>query len=533
MKKIIVAIALMLFVLSGCKSTDSGNNNSSNNVQNENNTSTSAEGTSDDIVLSMRTTQNLNPLTNEDSSVDNALKLMFEPLVDIDENFKPKDAIAESWSFLPSGNALTLKIKDNLYWHDGTPITADDVVFSINVMKSSPENAVYKTCGLNISYCKKIDDLNVEIGFSRAYSGNIYYLFFPVISSSYYGNNMESKKLEPMGSSAYGFKSFTPAKELRLIKTDNSFGKSAITEEISIIITPDRNTDLYSFDQGILDIIYADITEMGKYDNTGTRQISEYPTRYLDYVGFNYNRSIFRDKAVRQAVAYALPKKNILESVYLSHAQITDTIVNPSSWLYEDDVEKYDYNVEKAKEVLETGGWVDDDGDGIRERVTNSLNEKLNFKILVNEENDERKQIAYRLAEELRSVGMFATVEAVPFADYQDRLAKNQFDMYIGGVSQNPIPDFTYLLGSGGSMNYSNYSDDEVNSILSQCRNSFDENSMKEAFSNLQKYVASEVAYIPIVYRNSSIFANNRINGDINATETNIFRNAYKWYIKK
>ena len=152
MKKIIVAIALMLFVLSGCKSTDSGNNNSNNNVQNENNTSTSAEGTSDDIILSMRTTQNLNPLTNEDSSVDNALKLMFEPLVDIDENFKPKDAIAESWSFLPSGNALTLKIKDNLYWHDGTPITADDVVFSINVMKSSPENAVYKTCGLNISY---------------------------------------------------------------------------------------------------------------------------------------------------------------------------------------------------------------------------------------------------------------------------------------------------------------------------------------------------------------------------------------------
>ena len=82
-------------------------------------------------------------------------------------------------------------------------------------------------------------------------------------------------------------------------------------------------------------------------------------------------------------------------------------------------------------------------------------------------------------------------------------------------------------------MNFTGYSNEQTDLFLSSCNNSFTDEDMKNSFSALQKYVAEEVVYLPIVYRNSAIFANNRINGDISATETNIFENCYSWYIKK
>ncbi len=533
-KKIALLAAIAIFIFSGCSGDKNNSQTTDNSIVVENTTSSESSESKNEIVLSMRTTQNLNPLTNEDESVDNILKLMFEPFVAIDETFKPQPSIAESWAFSEDGRTLSIKIKDNLYWHNGGKITADDVVFSVNTIKSSSENSVYKECGNNIVSCTKNGELNVSITFSRAYSGNIYYLTFPIISSSYYGSGkIEDKNLEPMGNSAYGFKSFTPAKELRLVKTDNSFGKTAATNDVCVNITPNKDTDLYSFDQGIIDVVYANVTEMGKYGTSNNKQIFEYPTNYIDYVAFNWNKTLFQDKNLRKAIAYALPKEEIAESVYLSHAQVANTIVNPSSWLYESEATKYEYDLDQAKTILEQSGWIDGNNDGIRERTTNELNEVLQFNILVNSENEERKQVALQLSEKLRTIGISATVEAVDFATYQERLLNNNFDIYIGGVEQNIIPDFTYLLGTGGSMNFTGYSSEQTDLFLNACTNSFNDEDMKNSFSALQKYVAEEVIYLPIVYRNSAIFANNRINGDISATATNIFKNCYSWYIKK
>lgn len=536
-KKIALIITFVMFVVSvfsGCSSSDENVENTDNTTNTEAQTNTENYEKGNEIVLSMRTTQNLNPLTNEDESVDNILKIMFEPLIAIDSTGKPQPAVAESWTYSEDGSVLSIKIKDNLYWHNGSKITADDVVFSINTIKGASENSVYKNCVSNIASCTKTGELTVNINFTGLYSGNIYYLTFPIISSAYYGSgNMADKNLTPLGNSAYAFKSFTPAKELRLVKSDNSFGKAAATDEICVNITPDKDTDLYSFDQGILDVIAADVTEMGKYDSTGDRQISEYSTNYIDYIGFNWNRSIFQDKNVRKAIAFAVPKESILESVYLSHGQVANTIVNPSSWLYEDEVEKYEYNLDESKTLLNDSGWIDSDGDNVRDKTTNELKEVLKFNILVNEENEERKQIAVRLCEEFRAIGISATVEAVPFTDYQERLLNNDFDMYVGGIKQNVVPDFTYLLGTGGSMNYTGYSSEQTDLFLHSCRSALTDETMKTSFSSLQKYVAEEVVYIPVAYRNSAIFANRRVNGELSATEINVFQNAYKWYIKK
>ena len=539
MNKKFVNFFVMILVLLICTSCQKDEiieeNLQNNNINQENNLNIENTNKSNEIVLSMRTTQNLNPLINEDESVDNILKLMFEPLIAIDSNFKPQPAIAESWSFSEKGNVISINIKDNIYWHNGNKITVDDVIFSINTIKNAPQNSVYKSCVSNIISYTKTSNTSLNITFLENYIGNIYYLTFPIISSNYYGNGGledDEKKLKPLGNGIYEFKSFIPAKELRLIKANNNFGKEALTNEVCINITPDKDTDLYSFDQGILDVISADITDMAKYDTSDDRQISEYSTNYIDYIGFNWNRKIFFDKNLRKAFAFVLPKENIIESVYLSHAEITNTMINPSSWLYEENVVNYNYNIEHAKTLLDESGFFDVDDDGIREKIIDGKKYILSFSILVNSENDERKQIASKFMEGLKAIGVNAVIESVSYDEYVERLNSKNFDIYIGGIKQSIIPDLTYILGTHGDMNFSSYSDETMDNLLHLSKTAINDNDMKLAFSNLQKYIADEVAYIPVAYRNSAIFANKRIGGELSLTETNVYGNIYKWYLK-
>ena len=153
-------------VFSGCSSSDENVENTDNTTNTEAQTNTENYEKGNEIVLSMRTTQNLNPLTNEDESVDNILKIMFEPLIAIDNTGKPQPAVAESWTYSEDGSVLSIKIKDNLYWHNGSKITADDVVFSVNTIKGASENSVYKNCVSNIASCTQTGELTVNINFT-------------------------------------------------------------------------------------------------------------------------------------------------------------------------------------------------------------------------------------------------------------------------------------------------------------------------------------------------------------------------------
>ena len=90
----------------------------------------------------------------------------------------------------------------------------------------------------------------------------------------------------------------------------------------------------------------------------------QYTSNNYDFIGFNFKKELFQDKSLRQAVAYALPKENLMESVYLKYGVITNTPINPKSWLYEENVALYDYNPSMAATFLKNSGWTDTDGNG-------------------------------------------------------------------------------------------------------------------------------------------------------------------------
>lgn len=488
------------------------------------------------LELSMGMVQTLNPLLNADVSVDRVLHLMFEPLVKIDGTQKVTPNIAQSWYLDETGTVATLVLNTGLRWHDGTPITADDVIYSLDTIAASAENSVYRHCLDRIASYEKNSEASVSITFTENFSGNLYYLEFPVISKAYYGgaNATEStRNLQPMGSGPYAFSAFRQGKELRLAKTANSFTETPYIDEIVVTLTKDSDAELYAFDQGITDAIVSDRMDLGQYENQKAVLFYPFTTNEYECMGFNFRNSTLQDKNIRQALAYAMPKEALVESVYLTHGTAADTPVNPASWLSADAAESYAYDPAKARELLEASGWVDDNGDGFREKTINAFSDRLEFTLLINQESPERLQTASRLKAEYQSVGISLVIDSQPYAAYLEKLESGNFDLFLAGWSMSAVPDLTFLLHSTSPQNYTGYHSEGMDTLLMRANTAKTEEAVLEAYETLQKQIAEDLPYLSIAFRQEGLYVNGRVGGNIVPLESNVFDSIASWYIRE
>ncbi|MDD3570434.1 MAG: peptide ABC transporter substrate-binding protein [Lachnospiraceae bacterium] len=534
MKRILVAFLAVSLFFSGCKAQKDEQSNELIAVQ-VGDANKINKKDNKDLTLSMRTAITLNPLTNEDASVDNILRIMYEPLVGINESYKPVSSIAESWYYASEGRELNLKIKHGLKWHDGSSITADDVIFSLNTLKQAGENAVYKPCIERVASFSKTDDYTVSVRFTEAFSGNIYAMSFPLISSAYYGSESvltSSKNLVPLGNGAYAFDDYTAAKELRLKAVNNSFANRPSIQNIIVNITTDADTDVYTFSQRITDSVVADETVLGKFDLDGGAKKFSYANNYYDFLGFNFNNEIFNDKNVRKAVALAVPTESIIDGIYLSNAVAADTPLNPQSWLNSVTESSYSYDLTGARQCLENAGFKLGENEKVRSKAYSEGVKKLDFTILVNQENEERCQVAYKIAEELNGIGFDVKTEKVNFDDYISRLESGDFDMYMGGWELSIVPEFGFLFRTGGSGNYGGYSNAKTDELIDAMYSAVGEAAMRTAMTQLQMQICSEIPCVSIVFRKSALFVDERIAGNIVPLQFNSYNGIEGWYIE-
>lgn len=478
------------------------------------------------LKLSMRLPKTLNPLVNEDETVGKILQLIFEPLINVDKAGKPSSGLAESWSVSEDGKTLTLQLSTNLHWQDGTSITADDVVYSLNAIRSA-DNNLYKRKLTEVSNVWKSGSNVVNVSFQTASGFHIYDLEVPIVPAAYYRNQKSEKFADTVGSGGFSVASYTPAKELRLKKESNCFGKTPYIDEVSVIILPDQQTEYYAFDTNVIDVIATDELRMGKFDNFNEKKKKQYTTNFFDFIGFNFRNAKLQNLNVRKAIAFALPKQKMIENIYLNHATAASGPIHSASWLYEPQSDLYAYNLGQAVTLLDQAYCVDTNGDGVREFG----GDNLAFSVLVNSENEERRQVAIRLSEELKSIGILLSIEEQPYEIYSQKLAAGDFDLYIGGFLLSPDPDFDFMLASGGVGNFGGYHNTTMDAALYSMRHSVTEMEMKQNSSNFQKFFAEELPYIGMVFHNYAVCTSSRINGNIQPLENNIFYQVENWFI--
>jgi peptide/nickel transport system substrate-binding protein len=470
-----------------------------------------------------------NPLLNEDITADKVFKLMFQPLVALDERQKPVPFLAESFTFAEEGTSVDIVLKAGVLWWDGEPVTADDAAYSLNVLRTAPETAVYKACFQDVGTVSVIDEYTLRINYTRRVGYDPYRLCFPIIPRHYYSDRNTSPYI-PMGNGPYKLETYSNIREMVLSRND-SYATPPFIDSVRIITISGAETEMLAFSHGIIDEMVTTMSEWGKYTGTKQAEVTTYVNTTFDFIGFNFNNRALSDLQVRKAVAHAVNRRLIEDSVFLNHAAPALTTISPASWLYEPVTASYPYNPETARALLTNAGY-ELNAEGVMFKQDGGL--ALSFKILVNEENTERVKIAAILKENFAEAGIQCEITALPFEEYEKRLKEKNFDLMVGGFRLAPAPDPSFAFHSSGineGGNYFSYRSDIMDALLSSLPTISDEDNFIKAYSEYQKLFAGDLPCIGLVFRESAVLTDTRIYGEKRPAINNEFYNIHEWFI--
>ena len=522
-----VLLLLLIFILVGC-------NNREDDIQinEEKNEITYIPNNTGKLSISMRPPKTLNPLINQDVTVDNVLKLIFEPLFTLDNKLKPIPNLASSIEYLDNGRSAIIHLNQGISWSDGTSLSAEDVIFSLNVIKSASGSAIYKEIVSNISGYSAIDNSTVKINFYNSNGALGYELCFPIIPEHYYKNGLSlnsTQNMKPIGNGPFEFQNYVTVKEMNLTTNSSYFKNQPSIKDINVIISSDDETDFYSFDQGITGALEESLTDWGKFGGSRKVSYNSVLTNYFDFIGFNFRNYILQDVKVREAIAISLNKEKLVNDAYLGQGLITESFINPKSWLYNKELVEYNYNLKQARQLFLQSNYKFNDQTKKLQKVVSGVATDLKFKVIVNEENSERVKIAHVLKTNLESIGITIDLVVVDFDTYSRMLQSHDFDLFLGGVNFSNYPDFDFLLGSSNGNNYFYYSNNYVDELLSNLKHSANSEEYLVNLNQLQQAVLDDIPFISIAFRQNILLLDPSIKGDISPRKNNIYYGINNW----
>lgn len=487
------------------------------------------------LKISIRNPVTLNPLLNEDQTVDQVLKLVFEPLFAIDHQYKPVPHLVESYAISPDNSYITLKLKNGLSFNNGEALTAYDVQYSIEVLKDAPPNVIYKNCVDNIQRTSVTDNQTIKIYFKQPYAFATYYLTFPIVSATD-SKRADYDPFKPIGSGLYQIKDFTSMKVLNLMAAEQHKNKVFI-ENIEVTITRDADVEKNAFEQNLLDLIFPSKFDWFEHSDSGNQRTMTYTTNYFEFIGFNFTNELLSNVVVRQAIANSINRDEIAEKQFLSQVVITDAPVHPDSWLNPaDSLITYNYDINQAKNLLKGINLQDANKDGYYDQTVGGATQNITLKLLVNKENLSRNKVAVMIQEYLDKAGLVVEIDAVDKVTFNEKLLTGEFDLVLTGWKLSVVPDYSDMFHStqieDGS-NFIKYNNPVMDQALADVFNASDEGMLYTNFQTFRNLYVEEMPYFSLYFMNSMVKTNNDVYGELKPTTDHVFNGIENLYISR
>lgn len=510
-KRLIAAImATSLVILAGCSSkTTSGQNTTA--AKKQGGTFIMAVG-SDPMVL--------NPMYGNDRTTMTINNSLFAPLF-IQDGDKLRYYLAES--FTPSSDFMTytLKLKKNLKWHDGKAITADDMIFTMDKIMDEKQNSFLRDGFIidnkPVEY-KKVDDLTVEFKLPKltmAFTAAVAQVS-PIpkhIFESEADIAKSSKNESPIGSGPFKYKEAKKGETVTLVRNDDYFDGKPNFDSVVYRILPDANSSTTALQNGEISVKYVDPKDADKFKKDSKLNVVTYNEGMLNNMVLNENNDNLKKLEVRQAIAYAINKKDIIKSAYIADefAETAYSIFTPDTLYYTSDVNKLEQNAAKAKDLLSKAG------------VTG-----LKLKLGYIKGNKTQEPTALVVQQNLKDVGI--DVELVPMekgAFYKKLMSpkdNKDFDLALNGYVMGSEPDsYKPLFQGNNSNNYANYNNSSIDELWNKAAIETDKTKRADLYKDIQKKLADDLAIYPIAYPKSIIAIDKKIGGVKEAEPTPIF----------
>ena len=518
MKKFLAVImsAVILFTLVGCAKGDS-------NSPTADKGSNTASGKKESITLLYSLSDSFNPYESITDQNREITKLIFEPLIRIDNEFNVVLALAKDVKIEGAVCTVTLK---NVSFSDGSTLTSDDVVYSCKAAQAS--NSIYKSKLYEVKSVVAANRDTVVFTLAKAdpYFKNL--LDFPIFKS---GSDKivdeDSVKQVPIGCGKYVFNS----DKTELVQNKKYYGGSGNIEKIKLINAPDRESVAHYVEIGATDIYFNDISDGEIIRMSGHK--SDINLNNLVYIGVNHSYGALSLSELRQAISSGINRNEICGDAFYNNAVSANGFFTPV-W----DATKSVQNIQTSSnsqitiENLEEIGYNSLDSEGVRRNGGRSLK----FSLMVNKENRSRVNTAKMVADQLKAYGIKITVLEVSFNEYINRLQNGNFQLYLGEVKVTENMDLSPLIVAGGSAAFGmkNTAKNEDKEEKGEEENAVKASSSADIINLFYKgnaeitdvvsVLQTEMPIIPVCYRLGVLFSKEGINiGD--ASQNDIFLN--------
>ncbi len=473
------------------------------------------------IHLQMRELDVFDPLLTEHQSVRDALLTVFEPLFNITDNFGLENVLAQSYAFNSDATVMTLQLKSGVLWHNGHSLNADDVIYTVNKIKSHPNGSYYENCEC-VEKVEKKSEYEVVFYLKRPNAQFVYLLYFPIEFRDFDGSETM------IGTGAYMF-SETDGKSLTLSKNPSWHGGEAGAEGIKFIYMRTSSMAEEAFKSGKLHAITKDMIDADNFAIKKTYKKYEYPDGMFEFVGFNTNRGIFKNSLVRIAAANAIDR-SCAEEIF-GGVQSGFPVMSAS----EDFSPSFDmnsYSTEYAKEVIFSAGWNDVDQDGIFEKITSDGVEKLAFTLLVSDRNQKRVEAAWKLKEQFEDAGFAVTVEICDIESFNLRVAGGEYDAYMASVYCDKPYDVSMLLSGDGAVNYQGYKNEKTDEAILKFASASDEGESVRAFNEIQSLYSAHQPLTGLVFKTTYVITTDSIGGVVKPYPYSPYANIATWIVE-
>ncbi len=458
------------------------------------------------VMIIENSPTNLDPRVGIDGQSERIDELLFDALLTRDDHFNVQPGLADRWE-IPDPLTYVFHLHPGVIFHDGRPLTSRDVKWTLDsLLLGKIRSTKTSTYSRFVDRIETPDNLTVVFHLKEPWAALLWNLSEGAIGIVPDGSLDEITR-KPIGTGPFKFVSAETDKEVVLQRNDTYWGAIPHLALVRFAVVPDATTEALELRKGSADLAVNapmspdTIVTLERYPSL---IVQHGPGTRLAYLAFNLRDPILKDVRVRQAIGYALDRRPMMEYLWRSEVQPASSILPQQSWAYDGDVPRYDYDSDKARQLLDDAGYPP--VNGVRFRITMKTSTDENTRLMV-----------AVMQQQLRAVGIALDIRTFEFATFFADVGSGAFQLYslrwIGGNEDPDIFDAAFHSRNfpPAGRNRSFYSNPRVDSLIGQASRESDQNVRKHLYAEVQEILAHDVPSINLWYFDNVLVRNRRV----------------------
>lgn len=502
--------------------------------------------------------QYINPILCQYNQVDRDLcSLIFNGLTKLNERGEAVPDLAEGWEISDDCLAYTFHLRRDVLWHDAVPFSADDVVFTVQAMQGPGYRGDPYLAELWRSVeVVKVNSHTVKFTLRGPFAPFLDYTTIGILPAHLLAEIPAESlpndpfSLHPIGTGLFQVEEVSAAHAL-LQANPLFYGPKPYLNKIEFRFYPNRESVLGAYErgevQGISRVLPQDLPKAVEA-NSGLQLFSAQLTGYT-LIFFNLQDPelpFFQEKLVRQALLYAIDRQKLVDRVLKGQGLVAHSPILPETWAYDNGVVRYEYDSERAEDLLTKAGWHtpthlsamagDTNGEG-SESAREEEGVRLAFTLLINDD-PLHVELAREIARQWEAIGVQATLRAIGSGLVREYLVPREFEALLIDLElhgdPDPYPLWHSTQANGEGQNYAGFVSYEVDKLLEEARCTTDSGRRAELYRRFQEIFADEVPLLLLYYPIYTYAVDEKVKGvqlGPMGDPSDRFRNVTEWYI--